>query len=161
MTALIHYNMATYFSNAGCNASNWANASRPESFAPTLLDTDNWAASLQALGVPTALLTAKHGCGFALWPTTATLPDGSPYGYSVPADLNVVRRFADSMERHGIGHGLYYSWSMSYFLNVKDSISWQRWNEPPLPGQHNVSRAEYEAILLHQTEELFSQCVQL
>ena len=39
--------------------------------------------SVQALGANIAVLTAKHGCGFALWPTKATLPDGSPYGYNV------------------------------------------------------------------------------
>ena len=31
---------------------------------------------LQALGVKESVLTAKHGCGFCIWPTTAKLPDG-------------------------------------------------------------------------------------
>ena len=37
----------------------------------------------EALGANIAVLTAKHGCGFGLWPTKATFPDGSPYGYNV------------------------------------------------------------------------------
>ena len=40
----------------------------------------------QALGAKIAVLTAKHGCGFGLWPTKATLPDGSPYNYNVGID---------------------------------------------------------------------------
>jgi hypothetical protein len=36
-----------------------------------------------AVGVKGAVLTAKHGCGFLLWPTNVTLPDGSPYSYGV------------------------------------------------------------------------------
>ena len=28
------------------------------------------------MGVKSGILTAKHGCGFLLWPTNVTLPDG-------------------------------------------------------------------------------------
>ena len=47
----------------GCNSSN------PASFAPTNLDVDNWVTSFKALGVSSAVLTAKHGCGFLAWQT--------------------------------------------------------------------------------------------
>ena len=30
--------------------------------------------SMKALGVRESVLTAKHGCGFCAWPTTAKLP---------------------------------------------------------------------------------------
>ena len=33
------------------------------------------------MGAKEAVLVAKHGCGFALWPSNATEPDGSRYNY--------------------------------------------------------------------------------
>ena len=36
----------------------------------------NWIESYAAVGVQSVILTAKHGCGFLLWPTNVTLPDG-------------------------------------------------------------------------------------
>ena len=52
------------------------------------------------------MLTAKHGCGFLLWPTNSTLPGGAPYSYHVPPELDVLSRFRDAMERAGIGQML-------------------------------------------------------
>ena len=70
--------------------------------------------SITALGANIAVLTAKHGCGFLLWPTNSTLPDGSPYGYNVGAggagiQLDVLAEFAASAKAAGVGYGFYYS----------------------------------------------------
>ena len=75
------------FVRSGCDASNWNESQKPSSFAPTSLDTDNWAASMTALGVKEAVLTAKHGCGFAIWPTHAKLPNGTRYPYHSEMDV--------------------------------------------------------------------------
>jgi len=88
IVALIHFNMATFFRNGdpGCDSSNWdqPNGSRwPTSFQPTALNTTQWMESILALGAKEAVLTAKHGCGFCIWPTQVKLPDGSPYYYNV------------------------------------------------------------------------------
>ena len=48
----------------------------PNSFAPSRLNVSNWVESMLAIGATEAVLTAKHGCGFYLWPTNVTLPDG-------------------------------------------------------------------------------------
>lgn len=37
------------------------------------------------LGAKHAILTAKHGCGFDLWPTDYVFPNGDKYGYDVGA----------------------------------------------------------------------------
>ena len=65
--ALIHFNMATFSSEYGCNAANWVKGehgggptSNPRSFAPTALDPSNWAESMLALGVRESVLTAKQ-----------------------------------------------------------------------------------------------------
>lgn len=58
------------------------------------------------------MLTAKHGCGFCLWPTKAKLPNGTTYGYSVGGPggigVDVLKMFQDSCNKAGLGHGFYY-----------------------------------------------------
>ena len=71
----------------GCRAC-WTNVSGcpgvtgpardPATFAPARLDTDNWAASIPALGASAAVLTANHDSGMLLWPTRVPLPGGGP-----------------------------------------------------------------------------------
>ena len=48
----VHPGRATYFGDGdpGCNAGNWDQSSKPSSFAPVELDTDNWVESYLALG---------------------------------------------------------------------------------------------------------------
>jgi len=82
--ALIHFNMATYAKDGdpGCDASNWNQKAigatgptrNPATFQPIKLNTTQWFDSITALGANIAVLTAKHGCGFLLWPTDAVLP---------------------------------------------------------------------------------------
>ena len=55
--------------------------SQVSSFAPSNLNISAWVESFKTLGATSAVLTAKHGCGFLGWQTKTTLPDGSPYGY--------------------------------------------------------------------------------
>lgn len=74
-----------------CDPTNWnvkapyatGLTSDPRTFNPVKLNTTQWMDSITALGANIAILTAKHGCGFTIWPTKSTLPDGSPYGYDV------------------------------------------------------------------------------
>ena len=84
LLALIHFNMATFARDGdpGCDSTNWnqkaPNAigptSDPNTFRPSLLNTTQWFDSINALGAKIAVLTAKHGCGFLLWPTASNLP---------------------------------------------------------------------------------------
>jgi alpha-L-fucosidase len=151
--------MATFFRNGdpGCGADNWnadPPASSPSSFAPTNLNCSQWADSMQDLGVTEAVLTAKHGCGFYLWPTTVTLPGGRPYGYSVNSSLNVLRLFTDAMNDRGIGHGFYYSLTNNFFLNefgfaVHDPSTL-------IPNQENVTQSQWEAIAIASLTELWT-----
>ena len=53
---------------------------------PLKLNTTQWFDSINALGANIDILTAKHGCGFLLWPTAATLPDGSRLALFLVAD---------------------------------------------------------------------------
>ena len=68
--------------------------------------------SITNLGANIAILTAKHGCGFTLWPTKAKLPDGGNYGYDVGVPgafgRDVLQEFVDSANQAGVGYGFYY-----------------------------------------------------
>ena len=100
------------------------------------------------------MLTAKHGCGFYLWPSNVTLPDGTRYPYAVNASLNVLQQFSDTMRARGLGHGFYYSLTNNFFLNEAGFHV-----RPPstlLPGQANVSQAQFEALALASITELWT-----
>merc|ERR1719163_230313 len=77
--ALIHFNMGTFAHNGDpcCDATNWdvkadyatGKTRDPATFNPKKLNTTQWFESISGLGANIAVLTAKHGCGFALWAT--------------------------------------------------------------------------------------------
>jgi hypothetical protein len=63
--------------------------------APDKLNVTQWVEVVEAMGARYAWLTAKHGCGFLLFPTKTTLPDGRPFGYDVgspecPTHVDIV-----------------------------------------------------------------------
>ena len=158
--ALIHFNMATFFENGdpGCTPENWAESQDPLAFDPTELDIDQWADSMDALNITSAVLTAKHGCGFDIWPTNVTLPDGSTtYPYAVSPSLDVIKEFSETMERRNIGHGYYYSLTTNFYLNVCHMKAGTCVDGPPLPGQHPVTQEEFESIAIAQLAELWTQ----
>ena len=165
VSALIHFGMATFFHDGdpGCTRSNWlgcdpnggCNSSDVTSFAPTNLNVSNWVDSFLALGATSAVLTAKHGCGFLAWETATTLPDGSPYRYHVSAAQSTAKKFVAATTAAGIGHGFYYSLTNNFYLNAFGHNV-----QPPStlqPGQANVTQAQYEDLALAQVKELWTE----
>jgi len=154
--ALIHFNMATFFEDGdpGCTERNWNESSQVSSFNPKLLNTSQWADVMVDLGAKGAILTAKHGCGFLLWPSESKLPNGTRYPYRV--DRDVLAMFQKSMEERGIGHGFYYSLTNNFFLNVRTHVAGTA-AVPPLAKQVNVSQSEFESIALQQVTELWTK----
>lgn len=92
----------------------------------------NWIESYQALGAKNAILTAKHGCGFCLWNTSVTLPDGTLFPYAVMRnggiERDVVQEFSDACKAAGMGHG-FCQWGCSHQLSQTTSLTLS----PPLP----------------------------
>lgn len=162
--ALIHFNMATYtqkqHGDATCSADNWDHVADPsqagpardaQTFAPTALDPRQWAKSMLLAGVRGTVLTAKHGCGFALWPTAARLPNGARYGYSTAfssrlpeAKRDVLKLYVEAMRAAGLAVGFYYSLvdhSGNYYLHQ----------------MRNVTRSEFVRIEREQEQELWTR----
>lgn len=169
--ALIHFNMGTFAHNGDpcCDSSNWnvdasyaaGKTSDPATFNPELLDTDNWMKSITDLGANIAILTAKHGCGFCLWPTKAVLPDGKPYGYNVGSKnaaikYDVLRRFVNSAKAWGVGYGFYYSIMKSFYLCHSFSGGNSCMNEI-LKNQYNLTAEQYTDIAKQHVTELWTE----
>lgn len=167
--ALIHFNIETFAHNTGCDSSNWntlapyatGKTRDPATFYPKKLNTTQWMESITGLGANIAVLTAKHGCGFTLWPSKAKFLDGRPYNYSVgiqgaSIQYDVLRKFVDSAQDAGVGHGFYYSIMKNFYLchdfNGKHSCL-----SSVLPGQQNISEEEYLHMAKQQVTELWTQ----
>jgi alpha-L-fucosidase len=156
-----HFNMATFYKDGdpACDASNWDTSQKPSSFAPTNLNISNWIENYKYVGARSGILTAKHGCGFFLWPTNVTLPSGENYGYHVGGaggiGVDVVGEFAAAMQAAGLPHSYYYSLKDSFYLNaISDNV---RPASTALPGQVVVTQDQFENISLAAITELWSR----
>lgn len=165
ISGLIHFGMATFAHDGdpGCDSGNWNGCdsgnggcytSNVSTFNPVDFDVSNWIESFKALGAKSAVLTAKHGCGFLGWKTKTELPDGTPYRYHVPDAYPVVEQFVEKMTAANLGFGFYYSLTNNFFLNEFGHVV-----RPPntlLPNQANVTQQQYEDIAVAQVKELWS-----
>lgn len=108
----------------------------PSLFAPSRLDTRQWARTAREAGFGSMILTAKHHDGFCLWPTRTTRHSvaSSPWRNG-KGDL--VREFADACREEGLGVGLYVS-------------PWDR--NAPVYGQGTA----YDDFYIEQLTELLS-----
>ncbi len=143
----IHFNMFTY--SGDWNWRSFRDYPGAGLFRPDRLDTDQWMEAAKALGARYAVLTAKHCCGFCLWPTDA-------YDYGVRQSSwrggkgDVVADFVRSCRKYGIKPGLYYSTAANGFMKV---------DNPGLiaaPGGP-VDQAGYTRICEQQLRELWSR----
>ena len=162
--ALIHFNMATFAHNGdpGCDETNWnikaeyatGQTSDPATFNPRLLNITQWFDSILELGANIAVLTAKHGCGFCLWPTNSTYDDGRPYGYHTTRDI--IQEFVEAANAAGVGYGFYYSLLKSFKL-CRSFSGTNSCTTKVLDGQYNASDDEYSRIVKQQVTELWTQ----
>jgi alpha-L-fucosidase len=143
----VHFNMFTY--SGSWNWRSFRDYPSPDLFRPDRLDTDQWMEAARAFGAKYAVLTAKHCCGFCLWPTEA-------YDYGVRQSAwrggkgDVVADFVTSCRKYGILPGLYYSTAANGYLKV---------DNPGLiaaPGGP-VDQAGYTGVCEQQLRELWSR----
>jgi alpha-L-fucosidase len=156
--------MATYLpgSGDGC-AFPGTGVPPPSLFSPSQINTDQWVAAFQAFGAKYAVLVAKHGCGFTLWPSKVNFPKFNfTYNYTVAQSKSpvqdIVGSFVNSCRSHDIQPGFYYSVVTNYYLNV-DRGNVQ--NSSLKPGMANVTQEQYLGIVMAQLDELWGQYGQL
>ncbi|KAM3510810.1 hypothetical protein MY11210_005531 [Beauveria gryllotalpidicola] len=161
MGCLIHFNMATYIAQDGCN-SDPALVPPRSLFDPAQLDTDQWMEAIKSLGGKYATLVAKHNCGFTTWPTKVSFKDLAGetvlYNYTIaqsPAKgRDVVENFVESASKYGLGHGFYYSVVVNNYLNVQSA---HVRNVPAGRGQLGITTDVYNDIVIEQLEELWGE----
>lgn len=101
--SFVHYSLNTYTDQSW----GFGNES-PNLFNPQKLDCRQWARVCKEAGMQGIILTAKHHCGFCLWPSKYT-------EYSVKnapwknGQGDVVREMADACKEYGLKLGLYLS----------------------------------------------------
>ena len=141
---LIHYDMQVFRPDYVWRR--YGSHPDPSVFNPTDLDTDQWMEAAAALGARYAVLVAKHGSGFSLWPTEA-------HAYSVKNSPwkdgkgDIVADFVASCRKYGIRPGIYANTNANGYLHTDRGIV--REGGP-------VTQKEYNAVVAKQLTELWS-----
>ena len=118
----------------------------PATFNPTELNTDQWLETAAKLGAKYAVLTAKHGSGFTLWPT-------STHDYNISRSPwkdgkgDIVKDFVNSCHKYGIKPGIYANMATNGYLWVDNPGLVQ-------PGSP-ITQKQYSDIIMRQLTELW------
>lgn len=118
----------------------------PATFNPTELNTDQWLETAAKLGAKYAILTAKHGSGFTLWPT-------STHDYNISRSPwkdgkgDIVKDFVNSCHKYGIKPGIYANMATNGYLWVDNPGLVQ-------PGSP-ITQEQYSDIIMRQLTELW------
>ncbi|MBN1927542.1 MAG: alpha-L-fucosidase [Prolixibacteraceae bacterium] len=101
--AFIHFSLNTYTDQSWGFGNEDVNLFNPDS-----LDTRQWARICKDAGMKGIIITAKHHCGFCLWPTETT--DYSvKYAPWKDGKGDVLRELADACKECGLKLGIYVS----------------------------------------------------
>lgn len=114
-------------------------------FKPSKLDTDQWIAAAKSAGAKYAVLVAKHGTGFCLWPSKV-------HGYTVGGTPwkngkgDIVGDFITSCKKYGLKPGIYYSTNSNTYYGVHNDNFFS-----------TDARKTFNQMMLKQLTELWTQ----
>ncbi len=142
---LLHMDMPIY--HPEYNHREYGTHPDPMTFNPTELNTDQWIETAKKMGAKYAVLTAKHGSGFTLWPTKTHEYNVSHCPYK-DGKGDIVAEFVNSCRKYGIRPGIYANMSTNGYLWVDNPGLVQ-------PGSP-ITQAEYADIVRRQLTELWT-----
>lgn len=141
---LLHLDMPVF--HPEYNHRNYGTHPDPSTFNPTELNTDQWIETAAKLGAKYAVLTAKHGSGFTLWPTAT-------HNYNISRSPwkdgkgDIVADFVASCRKYGIKPGIYANMATNGYLWVDNPGLVQ-------PGSP-ITQEQYSDIIMRQLTELW------
>lgn len=111
-------------------------------FHPSKLNTDQWIKAAKSAGAKYAIFVAKHGTGFANWPSRA---NNYNVGHTPWRDgkEDIVADFIKSCKKYGIEPGVYYSVNSNTYYEAGNNMS-------------DSARKAYNKIVLMQEKELWT-----
>lgn len=142
---LLHLDMPVF--HPEYNHRKWGSHPDPSTFNPTELNTDQWIETAVKLGAKYAVLTAKHGSGFTLWPTK-THPYNISHSPYKGGQGDIVAEFVASCHKYGIKPGIYANMSTNGYLWVDNPGLVQ-------PGSP-ITQEQYAQIVHDQLTELWT-----
>ncbi|MBX2926052.1 MAG: alpha-L-fucosidase [Chitinophagaceae bacterium] len=113
-------------------------------FNPSRLNTDQWLEAAGKAGAKYAVLVAKHGTGFTLWPSKAN----SYHVGNTPwknGKGDIVADFIQSCKKYNIKPGFYYNTNANTFYGAGYN-----------PFESSEKQKEYNEIVLSQLTELWT-----
>lgn len=120
---MLYYNFIHFGINTFTNREWGKGNENPLLFAPTTLDTDQWAEVLAKSGSKGVIFTAKHHDGFCLWQTDTTEHSIKNSHYK-NGKGDIVKELADSCKKFNLKLGLYLSpWDRNCPLYGRDSYN--------------------------------------
>lgn len=145
---IIHHCMETYHPEIPMKYWKTSPEKMPAaSFAPEDENTDQWIRVAADMGAKYAVLVAKHGSGFAMWPTkeNAYSMASSPYR---DGKADVVADFVASCRKYGVKPGVYYSTGSNAYCGINDDLK---------QDYRSEGYQKYVAMVTRQLAELWGQ----
>ena len=113
-------------------------------FNPSKLNTDQWIKSAKGAGAKYAILTAKHGTGFCLWPSKVNAYNVG-HTHWRNGQYDVVKHFIVSCKKYGIKPGFYYNTNTNTYYEA-----------PQKTQVSDSATAVFNKAVLAQLTELWS-----
>ena len=144
---LIHYILDIYKPDCHQKQKIIAEEIPPSSVNPARLDPEQWVRSAWEMGAKYAILVAKHGTGFALWPTDVN-DYSCKYMPWKGGRGDIVGEFIAACRKYGLLPGLYYHPTCNGYYGINNDLKYDYKGEM---YQHYVRCVE------RQVEELWSR----
>ncbi|MCR5681164.1 MAG: alpha-L-fucosidase [Clostridiales bacterium] len=144
---LIHYVLDIYKPDCHQKQKIIAEEIPPSSLHPARLDPEQWVRAAYEMGARYAILVAKHGTGFALWPTDVNdfsckfMPWKDGKG-------DIVGEFIAACRKYGLLPGLYYHPTCNGYYGIDNGVKYDYKGE---------MYRRYVRCVERQVEELWSR----